>query len=53
MCQNAFTLVYKILDCVDLKEKNRKQMYDQIKKKDKRVGEKKITAVFKFCLKSF
>ena len=53
MCQNAFTLVYKILDCVDLKEKNRKQMYDQIKKKIKESEKKKFTAVFKFCLKLF
>ena len=28
-----FSLVYKELKCVDLKEKNRKQMCDQIKKK--------------------
>ena len=34
-----FSLVYTRLECVDLKEKNRKQMYDQIKK-DTTFGEK-------------
>ena len=37
MCQ--ISLVYKKLESVDLKENNRKQMYDQMKK-DTTVGEK-------------
>ena len=43
-----FSLVYKRIEYVDLKEKNSKQMNDQIKK-GKTVGEKKFTAFFKFC----
>ena len=34
-----FPLVYKRIECVDLKEMNTKQMYDQIKK-NLTVGEK-------------
>ena len=44
-----FSLVYKELKCVDLKEKNRKQMYDQIKK-GSMVGEK-IHCSFKILSK--
>ena len=45
-----FSLFYKRLECVDLKEKNRKQMYDQIKRiyNGRR---KQFTAFFKFCWK--
>ena len=42
-------LVYKGLECVDLKEKNRKQMYDQLKK-DTNVREK-FPAPLKILLK--
>ena len=42
-------LVYKGLECVDLKEKNRKQIYDQLKK-DTNVREK-FPAPLKILLK--
>ena len=32
-----FSRVYKRLECVDLKEKDRKQMYDKIKKKREKI----------------
>ena len=43
MCQSAFFLVYQRLECVDLKEKNRKQMYDQKKEK---IQQKKDSRLF-------
>ena len=42
-----FFLVYKELECLDLKERNSKQMYDQLKRRYK--SEKKFTALLKFC----
>ena len=46
-----FSLDYKRLKCIDLKE-NRKQMYDQIKRRYNS-RRKKFPALFKFCLKKF
>ena len=34
MCENAFSLVYKGLECVDLQDRNIKQMYDQLKRRN-------------------
>ena len=48
MCQNAFSLVYKRLECVDLKEKNSKQMNDQIIKYN---GRRKISLLFSNSVK--
>ena len=46
-----FARVYKRLECVELKEKDRKQMYDMIKRRYNG-WRKKITPLFKFCLKN-
>ena len=50
MCHMHFSLVYKRVERIDLKEKNRKQMYDQIKvtHNSQRI---KFTAIFIFCYK--
>ena len=48
MCQNAFFPCLKRLECVDLKEKNSKQMYEQIKK-IQHSEKNKFTAHFTFC----
>ena len=47
-------LVYKRLECVDLKKKNRKQIYDQIKRRYNRRRQKfaKMCVKQKFNLKS-
>ena len=45
------SLVYKILECVDLKEKNREQMYDVCKKKIQQSEIKKFTAFLNFVKK--
>ena len=47
-----FILVYKRLKYVDLKEKNRKQMYDQLKRRYNS-QRKKFTALFKILFKNF
>ena len=44
-----FSLVYKRLEGVDLKEKNRKKMYSQIKRRYN--WRKKSTALFKLSFK--
>ena len=41
MCQNAFYPVYKGLEYIDLTERNRKQMYDQLKRRYNNQREKK------------
>ena len=41
-----FSLVSKGLECVDLKERNRKQMYDQLKRRYEQ-PKKKFNALFK------
>ena len=41
-----FPLVYKILEYVDLKERNRKQIFDQLKRKYNS-QRRKFTALFK------
>ena len=47
-----FPLVYKRIECVDLKEMNTKQMYDQIKKKYNS-RRKKSLLFSNFVLKKF
>ena len=51
MCQNAFSLVYTGLECVDLKERNRKQMYDDQLNRRYNSQRKNFTALFKTWLK--
>ena len=46
MCEMYFPLVYKILEYVDLKERNRKQIFDQLKRKYNS-QRRKFTALFK------
>ena len=48
-----FSLVYKKLECVDLKEKNRKQMNDQIKRRYNSRRKQNSLLFLNFVLKNF
>ena len=48
-----FSLIYKRLEYVDLKEKNRKQMYDQIKRRYNSRRKQNSLLFLNFVLKNF
>jgi len=48
-----FSLVYKELECVNLKERNRKKMYDQLKRRYKNQRKKSTALLRILVLKKF